>query len=106
MVASLISLGMAWIAATNRIMPNPRTFQTTDPMIDQVERSASTPRNWIGLSMSPRSISALLMSPNVGSNSQTHRRLDTPRPMTTGTKMIARVVRRSGVFGATSKARR
>ncbi len=46
------------------------------------------------------------MSPNVGSNSQTHRRLDTPRPMTTGTKMIARVVRRSGVFGATSKASR
>ena len=46
------------------------------------------------------------MSPNVGSNNQTHRRLDTPRPMTTGMKMIARVVRRSGVFGATSKASR
>ena len=56
--------------------------------------------------MSPTSASALLMSPNVGSNSQYHSRLDTPRPMTTGTKTIARVVRRSGVLGATSKASR
>jgi hypothetical protein len=48
MAASVISLGMAWMAATNRMTPKPSTFQTTETMIAQVDRSASTPSHRIG----------------------------------------------------------
>ena len=63
MLASVISLGMAWIAATNRIIPNPMTFQTTETMIDHVDRSASTPSQMTGSSISPRSSRILLTNP-------------------------------------------
>ena len=51
-------------------------------------------------------MSAWLISPNVGLNSQYQSRLDTPRPMTTGMKTTVRVNRRSGVLSATSSASR
>ncbi len=41
MVASLISPGMAWIAATNRIVPKPTTFQTIEAMTAHIDTSAS-----------------------------------------------------------------
>ena len=61
--ASLISSGMAWMAATKRIMPKPMTFQTTETMIAQFDVSASTPSQRIGFAMMPRSISSVLMRP-------------------------------------------
>ena len=98
-VASSISRGMAWIAPMNRIIPKPMTFQVTEPMIAHVERSASTPSHRTGSSMSPMSSRNRLTSPNSGLNSQYHSRLETPRPMTTGMKIIVRVTRWSGCSG-------
>ena len=95
------------MAATNRIIPKPSTFQVTDAMIahgravgvdaEPEDRLVDEPEVHRG---------ALLMNPNVGLNSQYHSRLETPRPMTTGTKTTARVNRRSGVLVATSRASR
>jgi hypothetical protein len=53
--ASVISDGIAWIAATNRIMPNPRTVQTIEMITAQVDTLGSTPSDRIGSSMMPSS---------------------------------------------------
>ena len=66
-------------------------------MTFQVDRHDDRPRREVGVRAQPqdrlgrsrpRSSRARLMSPNGRVNSQYHRRLETPRPMTTGTKMI------------------
>ena len=61
--ASLTSFGTAWMAATNRIIPNPITFQVIDTMTAHSEVLGLTPSHRIGWSMMPRSSRAALISP-------------------------------------------
>ena len=97
---------MAWIAPTNRIIPNPMTFQLTEAMMAIIERSASTPSHSTGLSITPRSCRALLTRPKSVLNSQYQSRLDTPRPITTGMNTVVRVSRRMREFREVSRASR
>ena len=49
MAASLISPGIAWIAATNRIVPKPTTFQTIETITAHMATLASAPNHSTGL---------------------------------------------------------
>jgi hypothetical protein len=80
------------------------TFHTIEVMMAMLDRSASTPSHTTGLSMTPASISALLMSPKFVLNSQYHNRLDTPSPMTTGMNTTVRVNLRRGELDDRSSA--
>ena len=102
----MISVGIAWIAPTNRIIPKPMTFQTTDAMIARLDRSASTPSHSTGSEISPRSSRTRLTRPKSVLNSQYQSRLDTPSPITTGMNTTVRVSRRSGEFAEVSSASR
>ena len=51
------------MAATNRIIPKPITFQVIDTMTAHSEVLGSTPSHRTGWSMMPRSISAALINP-------------------------------------------
>ena len=79
-------------------MPKPSTFQTIETMTAQVERSASAPNQSDRLVDDAEVDQGPVDEAEVELNSQYQSRLDTPRPMTTGTKTTARVKRRSGVF--------
>ena len=80
------------------------TFQVTEAMIANVDRSALTPSQRIGSSIAPMSVRNLLMSPYRGLKSQYHRKLDAPRPMTTGRNTTARVKRLTVELRAVSRA--
>ena len=97
---------MAWIAPTNRIIPKPMTFHTTDAVMARLDRSASTPSHSTGLDISPRSSRIRFTRPKSVLNSQYQSRFDTPRPITTGMNTTVRVILRSGVFCAVSRASR
>ena len=104
--ASLISCGTAWMAATNRIIPKPSTFHTTDTMTAHVDTVGSTPSHSTGSSMIPRSTSMRLTRPYRALNSQYHSRLDAASPMTTGMNTTPLVNRRSRVLVTVSRAMR